>query len=785
MATRDPPWQEILDKLTRKAGKEGLLRSVKNAKTFEEKINKVVDSSIRNKLSTWISQCAESRYAKSGGTATRLRDEGNAKFRSHDNEGAIRIYTESIIIAPEYGPELCLGYGNRSAALYHGGQYQDCLQDIELAFKYKYPKNLQHKLHQRKGSCLTQLGNHTEAKNAFNIAISALDFVPKLAPEKKESMIRDINALMAEAKSTSQRLSQDEPIIPAQILEPPSLPNHSSLPGAASILELKHENNRGRFVIANKPVKVGDVLFSELPYASILLPEHYSSHCHHCHKELTAPVSCIKCTQPRYCSESCRSQSWSTYHQHECSGLDLLHSVGIAHLAMRIVLVTGLPRLLRFRQVSQKSTKTEVESEKQDETPDPYQRVYDLEHHVDDLEPEDLFQYIVTAVLLGSYLEQRTKFFATTCDTASSNLENLSLTPNKVDRLPNISAGQSKSKEVDESIFQFICCLLLRHITQLVCNGHAIYDVGACDTDLESNDNPVISNNQFRIATAIYPSASMMNHSCDPTVINSFFNKRLIVRAIKSVKAGGNVFNCYGPHFRRHSLTERQETLKAQYHFVCDCISCKRKEMVEFQERFSALRCHHCGGPIQNPVSEAALNHSMPCFDCGKVQPYSDRIEQVFVAYDLYKKGMEAYEYGCLSDALPALQSCYQIRVKAMYAHHREVTEVADQLARCYAMMGSFSESAQYLKVCLPAIQERYGPHSIEVGHELIKYTDVLLGDLQDTTKRSSQYGEKLSEARTCLERALQIFELHYGVWHKTHREIAQKLANISVLVDA
>ena len=80
----------------------------------------------------------------------------------------------------------------------------------------------------------------------------------------------------------TQRLSQDEPIIPAQILEPPSLPNHSSLPGAASILELKHENNRGRYVIANKPVKVGDVLFSELPYASILLPEHYSSHCHHC-----------------------------------------------------------------------------------------------------------------------------------------------------------------------------------------------------------------------------------------------------------------------------------------------------------------------------------------------------------------------------------------------------------------------------------------------------------------------------------------------------------------------
>ena len=91
----------------------------------------------------------------------------------------------------------------------------------------------------------------------------------------------------------TQRLSQDEPIIPAQILEPPSLPNHSSLPGAASILELKHENNRGRYVIANKPVKVGDVLFSELPYASILLPEHYSSHCHHC----VSPFSKVFCFQ--------------------------------------------------------------------------------------------------------------------------------------------------------------------------------------------------------------------------------------------------------------------------------------------------------------------------------------------------------------------------------------------------------------------------------------------------------------------------------------------------------
>merc|ERR1719273_2108931 len=118
-----------------------------------------------------------------------------------------------------------------------------------------------------------------------------------------------------------------------------------------------------------------------------------------------------------------------------------------------------------------------------------------------------------------------------------------------------------------------------------------------------------------------------------------------------------------------------------------------------------------------------------------------------------------------------------------MYAHHLEVTEVADQLAWCYAMMGSFSESAHYLKVCLPAIQERFGVSSVEVGHELVKYTDVLLGELQDSTKRISLFEEKLLEANTCLERAAQIFELHYGTWNKTYQEIVQRLEKMKFLV--
>ena len=79
----------------------------------------------------------------------------------------------------------------------------------------------------------------------------------------------------------------------------------------------------------------------------------------------------------------------------------------------------------------------------------------------------------------------------------------------------------------------------------------------------------------------------------------------------------------------------------------------------------------------------------------------------------------------------------------------------------------------------------RFGANSVEVGHELVKYTDVLLGDLQDTSKRISLFEEKVLEANTCLERAAQIFELHYGTWNKTYQEIIQRLDKMKFLVDS
>jgi hypothetical protein len=69
-----------------------------------------------------------------------------------------------------------------------------------------------------------------------------------------------------------------------------------------------------------------------------------------------------------------------------------------------------------------------------------------------------------------------------------------------------------------KSVMCLVGGLILRHIAQLVCNGHAITKLDRALPENESQQ--VLTECQVRIATAIYPSASMMNHSCDPNIIN-------------------------------------------------------------------------------------------------------------------------------------------------------------------------------------------------------------------------------------------------------------------------
>lgn len=116
-----------------------------------------------------------------------------------------------------------------------------------------------------------------------------------------------------------------------------------------------------------------------------------------------------------------------------------------------------------------------------------------------------LSYFFQTATMLTRYLANYTNFFETI------NIEE------------HLASKFSNHNEKHDMVFitemdsrLFVSILLFKHILQLVANGHAISKLNA----IKVPGSHMRIEEQARIATAIYPSASMMNHSCDPNIIN-------------------------------------------------------------------------------------------------------------------------------------------------------------------------------------------------------------------------------------------------------------------------
>lgn len=91
------------------------------------------------------------------------------------------------------------------------------------------------------------------------------------------------------------------------------------------------------------------------------------------------------------------------------------------------------------------------------------------------------------------------------------------------------SLGLSNEDLLNTLTEEIVGSLLLRHQQQMPCNVHAITAIVSTSSSDEENDDDsfsgvatngqVITREQRRIATAIYPTGSLINHTCDPDII--------------------------------------------------------------------------------------------------------------------------------------------------------------------------------------------------------------------------------------------------------------------------
>ncbi|XP_070839293.1 SET and MYND domain-containing protein 4 [Chaetodon trifascialis] len=664
--------------------------------------------------------------------AAKCRERGNSSFKTRDYTAAALHYSQGVCFAPLSSEQLSLCYANRSAALYHLQHYQESLNDMDKALNNGYPSQLVHKLEERRSQCLKHLSAGQKAKEAHHNPASN----DHKGPDREGPLTLGIS------------------------------------PQAAVGFSLE----KGRHLVAAERIAAGEVILNERSYSCVVIPgmvevkgegarqdtergvlfgmEH--RRCHRCLTETLCPVPCEGCSSTRYCSASCQRDAWEEHHRWECPlGADLMVMGVMSQLALRITLKAGLKNIHIARGPIRGEHTKSVPScpirESSDSDPchysyygDSYLSVFHLLHHLNRHSPALRFLCAVTAATL--YL----KLSKAGHPPASWDLSRPS--------------GESEEGGVADrsSELWMLGSAVLRHVLQLRCNAQAVVmlqDTGAANS-------PVQSSRELRIATAIFPTLSLLNHSCCPNTSLAFSTGTgadpsgsdvsadlseseaedrstargvaLTVRAAKVIPPGQEILHCYGPHSSRTVTQERQRLLQEQYYFLCQCEACTlQEEEGEGAEgrqessagggspRDSGLQCGKCKGSLQKRSEDRGIAFICSQSSCGHRMSSSEvshRLQEIRV---LLGEAVDLMEGERPDEALRLLRRTQGQSGLILTETHPLQGELADAMARAYATKGDWNNAASHLERSTVAIGSQYGEDSIELSRQLFKLAQL------------------------------------------------------------
>ncbi|XP_072909137.1 SET and MYND domain-containing protein 4 isoform X1 [Hemitrygon akajei] len=511
-------------------------------------------------------------------------------------------------------------------------------------------------------------------------------------------------------------------------------------PDSPPSISLQWDVTRGRHYTAARDLQPGEVVLQEEAFATVLVsggqPSTQDLYCHLCLRPTDLPLPCPHCSFSSYCRESCRQQAWHLYHWLDCPFTGLLLTLGpFVHLALRTVLTAGLAEVERLQVMDTPGQ----EKGRGPQKATPYQTIHSLLTHSGARPPEHQFLCALSAAALCQAVRE------SGCGA----------------RLGIVAEAEG---EDGARSLKTLGVAVLRHMLQLECNGQAITAI----TDTGMGCERVVETRQVRIATALYARASLFNHSCDPNTSISFHGTSIIFRATQHIPVGQEVLHCYGPHWRRLAVRERQQALMSQYVFQCHCDACVREEAEGSTSLTAPFLCQHCGSVLtrlegpQYKCSADTCGHSEPkqhlCQQLGEL------MGRVRGASDLISAQPET--------ALPLLLQCRVEARRLLSDRHSLRGEIEDSLAQVYALQGDWQAAARHLKESGLVVRLQYGSQSIELAHQLFKLAQILFNS------------QLVEEALGVIEEAEPLLSTHYGPEHEMVMELKEMMSYLRGLSD-
>jgi SET and MYND domain-containing protein len=177
--------------------------------------------------------------------------------------------------------------------------------------------------------------------------------------------------------------------------------------------------------------------------------------------------------------------------------------------------------------------------------------------------------------------------------------------------------GETSAAKVAHDLLDPNPRLASRFISRLTMNGFTI-----CNSEQEV------------LGVGVYPRASMINHSCRPNAVQSFWLSSterlppmLQITMCRNAKVGEEVTISYCdvsvPRY------DRRKELKRNYNFCCECMLCQD---LERDDALIGLRCssHKCKGRVKTSAGShemAYIKRQYFCDECGRSN-FDEALEQ-------------------------------------------------------------------------------------------------------------------------------------------------------------
>ncbi|XP_060115521.1 SET and MYND domain-containing protein 4 [Heteronotia binoei] len=697
--------------------------------------------------------------------------EGNERFQKKQYQMAGMLYSKALSHTEVSTPERAVCYANRSAALFHLDEFEVCLEDIGRALAEGYPQRLHPKILLRKVECLLCLGRSQEGAEVLSGLESEMSEDQSPAPDSHQGLLSKLRQLKAKAcKDNSAFVRQ--PTMPSsaqEVLEP--WEENSRISCASAAVCLRVSPGKGRHLVAARDILPGEVLVREEAFVSVLLPgeslllqgsaeaamdeplDNEDLHCHHCLRQLLTSIPCQGCSYAKYCSQMCAQLAWENYHQRECSLGGLLLTLGVfCHVAFRAILVAGFAEICTLAGQSHGENSGEANAAKASTS-----KEQDSASSVSGCDAEGQYRSSYRAIFsLLSHAKKHSPEFLFLCSLSVAalckRLGESSLAALVWEKSPPESQEGATPAEASPEL-EILGEAMLKHVLQLRCNAQAITTVRKSG----SGDKLVTSKKQVRLAVALFPVVSLLNHSCDPNITVTFSSSTAEIRALQPVAKGQEILHCYGPHKSRMGAAERRRKLLAQYFFDCQCQACL-SELESSSGRgvlkYSIFRCPTCQAPLQE-------ENRLLCCEACKALIYEDDLQhQLWELRQMTKTAQDMLEMGQPDQSLKLLLRCRSEAQRFLCPEHLMVGEIEDHLAKAYAALGKWQTAAGHLRSSIQAVEARYGPSSVEVGQELFKLAQVLFN------------GRAVPEALTVVEKAERILSVHLGLQNSQVQEL-------------